>query len=42
MSTVLQAMGATDEVGAGAVRWSLGRYTTVGEIEEVLGKLEGR
>ncbi|MBI5016243.1 MAG: cysteine desulfurase [Deltaproteobacteria bacterium] len=38
-SAVLQAMGAGDEAGAGAVRWSLGRYTTEEEVDEVLGRL---
>jgi cysteine desulfurase len=40
-SPVLEAMGASAEAGAGAVRWSLGRYTTAEEIEVVLGRLRG-
>ena len=39
MSPVLQAMGVSEEVGAGAVRFSLGRTTTPGEIEAVIKKL---
>jgi cysteine desulfurase len=39
MSPVLQAMGVSQEVGAGAVRFSLGRTTTAREIELVIKKL---
>lgn len=39
MSDVLRALGASPEVGAGAVRWSLGRYTTEAEIGAVLQRL---
>lgn len=39
LSPVLAAMGIAPEVDAGAVRFSLGRYTTEGEIEEVLALL---
>ena len=39
LSPVLQAMGISPEVGAGAVRFSLGRATTSAEIEEVTEKL---
>jgi len=39
LSPVLQAMGVTTEVGAGAVRFSLGRMTTPAEIDQVLDRL---
>jgi cysteine desulfurase len=39
LSPVLEAMGISPEVGMGAVRFSLGRNTTVEEIEEVVGEL---
>ena len=39
LSHVLAAMGIAPEIGIGAVRFSLGRYTTEGEIEEVLALL---
>jgi cysteine desulfurase len=39
LSAVLRAMGVTPEVGQGTVRFSLGRETTVGEIDAVLGLL---
>jgi cysteine desulfurase len=35
MSPVLEAMGVSPEVGVGAIRFSLGRLTTVEEIEQV-------
>lgn len=35
LSPVLEAMGVPPEVGAGAVRFSLGRRTTAGEIDQV-------
>lgn len=37
LSPVLAAMGVSPKEGRGAVRFSLGRYTTWEEIEEVLG-----
>lgn len=40
ISPVLKAMGVSDEVGRGAVRFSLGRYTTKEEIDAVLGRLK--
>lgn len=40
ISPVLKAMGVSDEAGCGAVRFSLGRYTTKDEIDKVLAKLE--
>lgn len=40
ISPVLKAMGVSDEAGRGAVRFSLGRYTTKEEINEVLDKLD--
>ncbi|MBI4663890.1 MAG: cysteine desulfurase [Verrucomicrobia bacterium] len=36
VSSVLKAMGATEDIGLGAVRFSLGRGTTFDEIDEVL------
>ncbi len=39
LSPVLSAMGVTTEVGAGAVRFSLGRMTTGDEIDLVLQRL---
>ena len=41
MSPVLQAMGVSPEVGAGAVRFSLGRITTAEEIEIAIESLTG-
>jgi cysteine desulfurase len=38
-SPVLQAMGATPEISAGAIRFSLGRSTTQTEIEETVRQL---
>ncbi len=40
-SPVLAAMGVPREVGAGAVRFSLGRSTTADEIDALLGMLAG-
>ncbi|UQR62954.1 hypothetical protein LRP30_40515 [Bradyrhizobium sp. C-145] len=34
-------MGIAPEVGMGAIRFSLGRGTTPGEIDEVVGVFEG-
>ena len=39
LSPVLEAMGVPPEVGMGAIRFSLGRYTTAEEIEAVSGHL---
>jgi len=39
LSPVLRAMGVTTEVGAGAVRFSLGRMTTPAEIDQVLERV---
>ena len=39
LSPVLQAMGVSPEVGAGAVRFSLGRTTTSEEVEAVIKRL---
>lgn len=36
LSTVLKEMGVTEEVGMGAIRFSLGRYTTKDEIDQVV------
>jgi cysteine desulfurase len=41
ISPVLAAMGASEAVGTGAVRFSLGRGTTAEEIDTVLARLEG-
>jgi cysteine desulfurase len=38
-SPVLAAMGVAIEVGMGAIRFSLGRWTTRGEIEQVVDQL---
>ena len=40
LSPVLKAMGVTDEVGMGAIRFSLGRTTTLQELETVVHHLE--
>ncbi|GGF03136.1 cysteine desulfurase [Aliidongia dinghuensis] len=40
LSPVLKAMGVPPEVGMGAIRFSLGRSTTAGEIDQVLEMLE--
>jgi cysteine desulfurase len=40
LSPVLKAMGVPTNVGMGAVRFSLGRTTTLEEISEVAGQLE--
>jgi cysteine desulfurase len=39
LSPVLQAMNVAPEVGMGAIRFSLGRQTTSGEIDEVVSQL---
>lgn len=39
LSSVLEAMGVSPEMGMGAVRFSLGRYTTHQEIEHVLARI---
>ncbi|MDF2596599.1 MAG: cysteine desulfurase NifS [Clostridia bacterium] len=39
ISPVLNAMGVTEDVGRGAVRFSLGRYTTKDEIDSVISNL---
>ena len=39
LSPVLEAMGVPPEVGMGAIRFSLGRYTNLDEIEHVVGLL---
>jgi cysteine desulfurase len=39
LSPVLRAMGVAPEVGAGAIRFSLGRTTTRDEIDTVVGRL---
>jgi cysteine desulfurase len=39
LSPVLAAMGVTPEVGAGAIRFSLGRETTLDQIEAVVDQL---
>ena len=41
LSSVLQAMGVTPEMGMGAIRFSLGRGTTHEEIEAVVERLNG-
>ena len=39
ISPVLKAMGVSEEVGRGAVRFSLGRYTTKDEIDAVIEQI---
>jgi cysteine desulfurase len=39
LSPVLQAMNVAPVVGMGAIRFSLGRHTTEGEVDEVVGQL---
>jgi cysteine desulfurase len=41
LSPVLQAMNVAPEVGMGAIRFSLGRHTTEGEVDEVVDQLRG-
>jgi cysteine desulfurase len=41
LSPVLAAMGVAPEIGAGAVRFSLGRPTTAEEIDTALQQLSG-
>ena len=36
---VLQVMKVTPNVAMGAIRFSLGRYTTEGEVKDLIGKL---
>ena len=40
LSPVLMAMGISPEVGMGAIRFSLGRTTTIQELERVVGLLK--
>ena len=42
ISSVLRAMGVSEEIGLGAVRFSLGRGTTSEEIDEVLDRFRYR
>lgn len=42
LSPVLQAMGVPEVIGLGAVRFSLGRWTTTEELDHVLGLLRSR
>lgn len=39
LSPVLKAMGVSEQAGLGAVRFSLGRYTTKEDLDTVIGKL---
>ena len=39
LSPVLKAMGVPEQVGLGAVRFSLGRHTTEAEVNAVIGQL---
>jgi cysteine desulfurase len=39
LSPVLRAMGVPPEIGMGAIRFSLGRYTTADEIDVVSERL---
>jgi cysteine desulfurase len=40
LSPVLKAMGVLPEVGMGAIRFSLGRTTTIQELESVVQLLK--
>lgn len=40
LSPVLKAMGVSPEVGMGAIRFSLGRTTTIEELERVIQLLK--
>ncbi|AWV35724.1 cysteine desulfurase family protein [Paenibacillus odorifer] len=40
ISPVLKAMHVSENIGRGAVRFSVGRYTTIAEIDEVIDKLK--
>ena len=40
VSPVLSAMGVSEEVGRGAIRFSLGRHTTKEEIDQVIVELK--
>lgn len=40
VSPVLSAMGVSEEVGRGAIRFSLGRHTTKDEIDQVIEELK--
>jgi cysteine desulfurase len=40
LSPVLDAMGASPDAGAGAIRFSLGRTTTRGEVESLVKRLD--
>ncbi|WP_209427463.1 cysteine desulfurase family protein [Pararhodobacter sp. SW119] len=42
LSPVLEAMGVTPQVGMGAIRFSLGRATTIDEVEHVLARRRRR
>jgi cysteine desulfurase len=42
LSPVLQAMGMHESIGLGAVRFSLGRWTTTEELDHVLGLFRSR
>lgn len=40
LSSILEAMGVSPELGMGAVRFSLGRYTTQQDIEQAVAMIE--
>ncbi|WP_438350604.1 cysteine desulfurase family protein [Paenibacillus sp. FA6] len=40
ISPVLKAMKVSDEIGQGAIRFSLGRYTTMAEVDVVINELK--
>ncbi|MBM7570853.1 cysteine desulfurase family protein [Aquibacillus albus] len=42
LSSVLKAMGVSEHVGKGAIRFSIGRYTTKEELEDALSLLKSR
>ncbi|WP_088088370.1 hypothetical protein [Bacillus sp. OV166] len=41
LSPVLKEMDVPEEVGMGAIRFSLGRFTTKDEIDQVMESLKG-
>ncbi|HCJ95150.1 MAG TPA: cysteine desulfurase NifS, partial [Sphaerochaeta sp.] len=40
LSGIFRAIGASEERARGAIRFSLGRFTTKGELERVVALLE--
>jgi len=42
LSPVLKAMGVSESIGLGAVRFSLGRWTTADELDQILALFRSR